>query len=247
MYREDTSGFWDRYNEIFDSESKKAEAFDKIARNYYQGNFGSMQKSDIDVLMFSLFIEGILDKSENDISSYSDYTLAKQLGITQSRVSNLKQKKQLQYPYKKFDWRVSLERCCENARADGGKIKINLRDINLYYELKNQIDEFGGYVETSLTRNLLIISPKDFFRLIEQIMSDEERSQLENQIKEKYSANKELVDSLDKESLSESIKNQFKDNIPEFLMDVLSGLAPGAFGTAVKILRTAIASYLQSK
>lgn len=247
MFREDTKELWEKYESLFDTSEKKAEAFDKIAKNYYQGNFGSMQKSDVDVLMFSLFIERILDQSEDDMNSYSDYTLAKQLGITQSRVSNLKQKKQLQYPYEKFDWKVSLERCCKSARADGGKIKINLRDINLYYELKNQIDESGGYVDTSLTRNLLIISPEDFFRLIEQIMSDDEKTQLQNQIKSKYSDNKELLEALEKEPLSKSIRSQIKDNTPEFLMNLLSDITPGVFGAALKILKTTFCSYLDSK
>ena len=128
MYREDIEEFIQKYNSLFDSQKKKADAFDKVAMNYYMGNFGSMQKSDVDVLMFSLLLDEILKSSESDINTYSDYTLAKQLGITQSRVSNLKQKKQLQYPYEGFDWKKSFERCCYNARLDGGKIRINLSE-----------------------------------------------------------------------------------------------------------------------
>ena len=247
MYRNDTEKFWDRYNEIFDSDEKKAEAFDKIAKNYYLGNFGSIQKSDIDVLMFSLFIEGILDKTENDVNSYSDYTLAKQLGITPSRVSNLKQKKQLQYPYDKFDWRLSFRRCCDNARADGNKIKINLRDINLYYEIRNQIDEHGGYVETSLTRNLLVISLGDFLQLVEQIMSEDEKSQLKEQIKEKCGADKELLAELEKEKISKVVITKFKDNLPAFLNEVLSGLVLNITNPGLGILKTAITSLIQNK
>ena len=242
MFRDDTDILWEKYESLFDSPEKKAKAFDKLARNYYQGNFGSMSKSDIDVLMFSIYLEEILERSEEDISTYSDYTLSHQLGITQSRVSNLKQKKQLQYPYDRFKWQTAFERCCKNARPDGGKIKINLRDINLFYELKNQIDENGGYVETSLTRNLLIISPSDFFTLTESIMTDEEKNELKKEIRKQYSNNKDLIDSLEKESISKAISTQFKETMPSFLADILVGVVTG--GPGIAILKAALNAYL---
>lgn len=62
-----------------------------------------MQKTYFETLLFSLYLDHILDISEDDMNTYSDYTLSKYLGITQSKVSNLKVKKELQYPYAKFD------------------------------------------------------------------------------------------------------------------------------------------------
>ena len=82
-----------RYKELF-SEEDKARAFDKIANQFYAGNFGTMAKSDMETLMFSIYIEQILSKSEDDFHTYSDFRLAKELGIAQSRVSSLKVKKQ---------------------------------------------------------------------------------------------------------------------------------------------------------
>ena len=38
-----------------------------------------------------------------DMNTYSDYTLSKLLGITQNRISSLKVKKELIYPYQGFD------------------------------------------------------------------------------------------------------------------------------------------------
>lgn len=94
-------GSQEKYEELFSLEDK-AKAFDMLAQNYYFGNFGTMQKSDFDLLMFSIYLERILEKSEDEIETFSDYELSKLLGITQSRVSTLKVKKQLRYPYKKF-------------------------------------------------------------------------------------------------------------------------------------------------
>ena len=238
MYRDDTEELWERYKALFDSPEKKAAAFDKIARNYYQGNFGSMTKSDMDVLMFSLLLEEILRQTEEDINTYSDYALAKQLGITQSRVSNLKLKKQLQYPYKDFDWRVSFMRCCSNARLESGKIRINLRDINLYYELRNVIEEKGGYVEASLTRNLLIITPEEFFELTTALMTQEDQKKLKEEIRRQYADSNELLEKLEKQTWTKALKSEFGSNFSDILFEIVKSLAPGAAGIGLKILQT---------
>lgn len=225
-----------KYEEIFDDEAK-IHAFDEIAKKYYCSNFGSTSKSDFDTLMFSLYLEQILDKSEDDINTYSDYTLAKQLGITQSKVSTLKVKKQLQYPYEKFDWRKSFSRVCKNARVESGKIKINLRDKNLYYELKNQIDEWGGYIEGSLTANLLIISPEEFLELSKMFMTDEDIKELKKIINKRYRNNEKLIDCLEKESTMKIVKKQVdKDMIP-LILEVVKMVAPGSMGVGIEILK----------
>ena len=82
-----------KFNLLFCNEQEKAKAFDKIAEAYYNRNFGSISKSDFDVLMFSIYIERLLEQNESDMESYSDYELSKQLGITQSKIKNLKVKK----------------------------------------------------------------------------------------------------------------------------------------------------------
>ena len=126
-----------RYKELFSTTESKADAFDQIAEKYYYANFGSTSKTNMDVLLFSIYLERILDNSEDQFASYSDYTLSKLLGITQSQVSNLKVKKELQYPYSAFSWKKSFERIVENYRYEKGKIKLYIPDKNLYLELKN--------------------------------------------------------------------------------------------------------------
>lgn len=247
MFREDTEELWEKYEALFDSSEKKAAAFDKIARNYYLGNFGSMSKTDLDVLMFSLLLEEILGQTEDDISTYSDYALAKQLGITQSRVSNLKLKKHLQYPYKDFDWRVSFKRCCGNARLDSGKIRINLRDVNLYYELRNEIEEKGGYAEASLTRNLLIITPEDFFTLTTGLMTQEEQKTLKEKIRKQYAGNTELLEKMEREPLPKALKSELGSSLPDILFEIVKAFTPGAASIGIEILQTALKSIMKNK
>ena len=134
----------EQYQRLFPSEKEKANAFDQIAEQYYMCNFGSISKADFDVLMFSIYLDRILENSEADLNSYSDYKLSKLLGITQSRISSLKVKKELKYPYAGFDWKQSFLRLSENARYENGKIKINIPDKNLYIEIKNFIESDGN-------------------------------------------------------------------------------------------------------
>ena len=226
------------YKELFNTAEDKAEAFDKIAEKYYECNFGSVSKSDLDILMFSIYIEQILKRSEDDISTYSDYTLAKQLGITQSKVSNLKVKKQLKYPYEPFEWKKSFARVCKNARLESDKIKINLRDKNLYYELKNQIEEWGSYIEGSLTPNLLIITPEEFFELTKMFMSDEELEEIKKNIKVKYNDNKQLCENLEKEPVIKALKKCLgKELVIDVVLESVKMVTPGIAGTGIEIIK----------
>ena len=92
---------------------EKEKYFDEIAAKFFNRNFGTASKNDIELLMFKFYIETLIndyeDKSDKTINydNISDYKIARDLGITPQRVRNLKLKKDLVYP-QKFDWRVSF-------------------------------------------------------------------------------------------------------------------------------------------
>lgn len=183
------------YEELFSSVEAKAKAFDEIAKQYYFCNFGSMSKTDLDTLMFSIYIDRILEQEEYDFNAYSDYTISKELGITQTKISNLKVKKQLKYPYEKFDWKKSFARICQNARFEDGKIKIYIPDKNLYLELQNIIESKGGYVDFTLNQKLLVLSPEYFVDLMFEISEEEGREELQDALVielKKYNENFEI-------------------------------------------------------
>ena len=114
----------EKYDELFATEADKAAAFDEIARRFYFANFATMSKSDFETLLFSLYLEQILNCSENNYDAYSDYTLSKVLGVPQSRISTLKVRKELQYPYSKFNWKESFKRISQRAIYEGRKIRL---------------------------------------------------------------------------------------------------------------------------
>lgn len=212
---------WKRYNELF-TEKDKANAFDKLAEQFYLGNFGRMAKADLETLMFSLYIEQILEKDQYAFQTYSDYTLSTELGITQSRISSLKVRKQLQYPRdpEKYDWKESFLKIAQrkgSIQYENGKIQIQLSDINLYNEVKNAVEEDGSYIEVTLTKNLLKISPGSFLRLLEIISPDKERKTLQEEIKLAVEVSKGSEEAINEELNRKSLKQVGKDLLIEIL------------------------------
>lgn len=212
----------DKYEELFSSDEQKAKAFDKIAKCYYSKNFGSTSKADIDLLMFSIYIEQILDRTEEDIDTYSDYTISKDLGITQSRVRGLKEKKELKYPYSKFDWKKSFARFSKNAVYEDGKIKIELRDKSLYNELKNGIERTGGFVEVQLSSTLLQLPYKYYIDFLYELEDEKTKKEIEKELKKvlrekniEYDSNKTV-----KQQLFESGMNITENLICDIIEEI---------------------------
>lgn len=226
----------ERYDELFDDAAKIA-AFDKIAEKYYFVNFGATSKTDLDTLMFSLYIEQILDKDQTDISQYSDYTLSKLLGIPQSKVSNLKVKKELLYPYPDFNWREAFSRFADRAIYEQGRIKLCIPDKNVYLEVKNAIETMGGFVEVQLTSNLLQLRPEYFIDLMVEISDVADRKQLRKELKEGFRRANADINFVEKD-FAKSLKEQSPEIILPLINIAASILPAPVGGVAKKVFET---------
>lgn len=221
----------EKYQNLFPTDKEKADAFDQIAEQYYMCNFGSMSKADFDVLMFSIYLDRILEASEADINSYSDYRLSKLLGITQSRISSLKVKKELKYPYAGFDWKQSFLRLSTNARYENGKIKINIPDKNLYIEIKNFIESNGGFVETQLSPSLLQISPEYYLDLMYEMVNEEKKPEIRKSIANEMK--KWKIDPSGFEDKHKSIGTTLKESVSDNSSDLICGLLEIIVGSSI--------------
>lgn len=184
-------------NEILNlwTQEEKAKKFDEIALNYYNVNFGNFSKSQIDLLMFSIYLDKLIETNQN----FDDYSLSKQLGIVQSSIRQLKKKKQLIYP-RDYKWYEAFLEYCQNAQFDkSDRIVINIPDPNVYIELQNAIEEIGGYVEVQLNSKLLKIPPGYFVELLLKI------NQIANGLSEKENKQfkKEFIKELNKKLKSD--------------------------------------------
>ncbi len=233
-----------KYKELFTAEDK-VKAFDEIAKNFYFGNFASMPKAEIDLLMFSIYLDKILDKSEEDLDSYSDYKLSKIFGITQRRIINLKEKKQLKYP-REFEWEKVFLEHLKNARYDNGYFIVNIRDINLYRELENAIDSRGGYIDVQLNPKILKLKEEYFIDLILTVADDE--GQMRKAIRNvlNNSSNIDISEFEDEKSIGDILKSSFVDNMPELIAELVSGIVPVAGSVAKPIIKD-IAGNLSKK
>ena len=132
---------------------------------------------------------------------------------------------------------MSFVRICGNARYENGKMRLNLRDKNLYYELKNQIDESGGFVETTLTQNLLVVTPAEFFGIIEQLSGKEEVAELKKALKKKYQEDEDFCRKLEQEPTGKVLKQKFGNAMVNIVCDVMAEALPLPVGIAAKALK----------
>lgn len=168
-----------KYYELFSDEKDKAVAFDSVAEIFFDKNFSSATKSEIELLLFSIYMDATikcrkLDDGTIDYAQTSDYEIGKELGIPQEKVRSLKIKKQARYPVE-FDWRKSLTSVKDNVRYDKerNKIMIPTRDPNLYNEIRNFIEDHGGYIEVQRSGNVIQIRPEYYFMLIYEDLDED--------------------------------------------------------------------------
>lgn len=224
-------------NEFYDDEheciNKKAEYFDKIAKLFYEKNFGSTNKSEIELLMFSIFMDEMIDHNLNDqkvldYKSCSDYKMSEMLGIPQEKVKTLKIKKQARYP-REFNWRKSLDAIKNSILYDSDKkrIIIPVNDPNLYLSIKNFIEEQDGYIEIQRGSNVLQMRPSHFFILLFWgIENDEEKQKVKkNFIKELNARNEDenLEITCDDKIIVEKAMGIFDDTL-DFFENVVEGI-----------------------
>ena len=221
--------------------NEKIQLFDKISALYFNRNFGTMSKADFETLLFSEYIEHCLNSDEN----IDDYVLSKQLGLTQSRIRSLKERKELKYPRKDFDWKKSLADEIKNAKYDENdrSIKVIIQDVNVMHEIRHYIENCGWYDECTQNKKLLKISLDCFIDIFienDEIFSEETRKILENLDPD----NKDI-----KDFLSEFSKKGFKkflmtasEEVVTLAISVLpfGGIAKNAFQLFGNILKKMI-------
>ena len=207
-----------RYDKLFPDDRTKAEAFDKIAEKYFFQNFGTMQKAEIDLLLFSEYIEKIYETFKDDAGAYSNYTLSKLLGITESRVASLKERKEVKYP-SKYDWRTEFLNILGKAEFENDKIRIFVRDGRLYSVLCNLVEEMGSYSEATLTRRLVVVSPPVFVDLMVAASPDKEREEMREKLA-KILADNEL-DAEAYVTKDMTIREALKDSAPQIMESVI--------------------------
>lgn len=178
--------------------------FLEIASHYYNKNFGTMSKSELDLLMFKIFYDGL--KNKNDDSSLTDVALAIELGITKQKVKSLKERMFLKYSSDSdFDWKREMRDCISNSSVEyderTGKFTILVSDPRFGYAVEDFLESNRLISDYAHNSKLLILSRRAFVFLAYESCDDaekrrrledcftktlnEERKQIEGQLKAK--------------------------------------------------------------
>lgn len=130
--------------------------------------FGSFSKTDYEVLMFTIFLDSLPLPLRN-------YDISIALGITESKVRNLRVKSQLMYP-RKLEWAEELVKSIEHGYYDRttGQITVTFEDPSIQNLMKNKIEESFGTVGQTLNIKQLVLPIESFLLLAAFAEQDED-------------------------------------------------------------------------
>lgn len=116
---------------------------EKLYKLYFQRNFGTTMKSQIDLIMFETYLS-LCKKPKNELS-IDDFDMAFNLGITENKVRNLKENVIVKFESYSDDWMNSFVKVIDSAFYDEKKhlVKILISDkytmINLRHYLEQKL------------------------------------------------------------------------------------------------------------
>ena len=120
----------------------------EIRKECLTQNFGTLSKSEFDLLVFHYFLLEL--KAGTGDAYVSDYEIGKRLGLTIQRVRSLREREALKFGFV-GDWRQPFKDCLKLAHCDAkGNIKIPIPDVNVIKEVRNYLEEHGLYDDFQL-------------------------------------------------------------------------------------------------
>jgi len=203
------------------SDSEKIKAFDRLSGCFLNHNFGTVGKSDIELIFFSVVMEHL--KSNN--LRTDDYTVSNILGITQQRVRNLKIKDQLRNQYD-YDWKSELASLAQNPHysPDDRTITISLDNPVLFIEVQHFIEQQNGIIDYSLNPKLLRMQTRDFALLMVEIGISTNKKQVLKSIRKEYQRENGIDEQLTREKLTTRLLNGSLDFAKDIISNVVVGM-----------------------
>lgn len=152
------------------TKEEKIAAFDKIETEVFNTNFANLTKQRIETLLFSIYLDKLIDSGEK----FDDYTLGEQLGITQGRVRTLKERKQLLFPKEGYNWKENFLQYLEYSRVSENQIKVNIPDVNVIKDLRHFLEEHNLFDNYQLNPKVFSCDIDVFISLCECLNDDNE-------------------------------------------------------------------------
>lgn len=212
---------------------------------YLSRGFGSMNKNDVEVLLFTLF------KRDGVLADKSNFELAKMLHITEARVKRLAYESEIVYG--ETEEKVLQKRFLDllyktKIQVENGTLRFVVEDKYLRSTIYETLKQNGYYIDSSFNSEIVSVKKEALVFLLDQYYSDTDKKE----ILDGYNAVRKEVKKADKKSFSE-VMSVVLDKFLEKGVDVavegigkvdfksfLQYLAPGmkAVKTVVKIIAT---------
>ena len=229
----------------------KSQCFDELKALYYNKNFGTTPKAEIDLLMFRFYLEDKIaenldDDNVVDYSKISDFKIAKELGLTPQKVKNLKIKVQMKYPNTGgFDWQKSFRKILANSKnltIENGYIKISIPDPNVKMELEEFLNDRGTFANYELNSKLLSIKKSDFLDLFEVCgIGEDDKEKFEEELRK--SAKAQGIQDVEKLSALEIIEKMANVavDVTQIIKNICDVFSPASVvGSVIKSIVKAV-------
>ncbi|EAT98794.1 MAG: hypothetical protein KH433_06315 [Campylobacter concisus] len=166
----------------------------EFLEHYLSGSFGSMSKSETEILIFHLLSKHFENSSNYEISNF--------LKISETKVKNLTLNAHLRYGQSNKDiLKKIMLRICDtldvNFDENIGEIKISVENPVEKRELVNEIKKLGSYADFSFNNEILKIKINFFLKLLNRLVGEDNfKKVFQKYLKEKTIQNDALYSSL---------------------------------------------------
>ena len=226
---------------------KKQEALDFIFNNVFASGFGTLNKSEIDTILFAT----IMKYGDNNIS---DLELSKKLGITQRRVQSLKEKISIKYlkPIKREKAIRYFVDQLGFAKKEDKYIDIPINDIAVKNEIEGLLDENHMLLHYQLNSKIFRLRIDDLLELVLLIESNKTRETLSglkekivDSIKKSEGAIKDLnitIECNDENKIYHNLNQKIIKSGVDVGLAIIKATVPGG-GIAVEIIEKLMANF----
>lgn len=167
----------------------------EFLEHYLSGSFGSMSKSETEILIFHLLSKHF------EISS--NYEISNLLKISETKVKNLTLNAHLRYPRQSGD-EIVRETLVDIAKKfsaiydeQNGEVKIHIQSSVQKREMINAINKLGSFADYGLNNEILKIRINTLFSLFEKFLDKEKfKDTVQTYLKDKKLNEKQFFDAL---------------------------------------------------
>lgn len=144
---------------------KEENAMKRIIESYLERGFGSMNKNDFEVYIFSWLIQ-----KHSDYKNASDNEISRKLKIPESKIKRLRYEAELRYGNNDTDvlWqKLRTYLSIVNYRKEEDNVlRFSIPDKQVRLFLKDQLQAGNRFCDSSFSENIVVISVDDLLYLL---------------------------------------------------------------------------------